>query len=269
MSQFDVLPKQGNSAISPGEVPFEVVPLPSAGKLYPEDHPYHNETHVEIKAMTALDEDILTSKALLKKGTVFGALVRSCLVNKAVEPSTLLLGDKSAILLSIRISGFGSEYKVQTQCPECGDDFVHSFDLSKVTIKPLQKEPIKVGLNLFEYKLPKSGKVVQFSLLTDGDELDMIKTNENKKKAGLSTVEASVTDRLIKSIKKIDNIEDPAQIIKMVRSMSAFDSKSLRTHIRSIEPDVLFEQSVECPSCGTAENHIIPMGNEFFWPKWD
>jgi len=101
------------------EIPAETVPLPSQGLAYPEGHPFHRQSTVDITAMTAREEDILTSQALIKKGTVITELIRSCLVNKAVRPDFLLSGDRNAIMVAIRITGYGREYEATINCESC------------------------------------------------------------------------------------------------------------------------------------------------------
>lgn len=272
-NKFDVLGKSnGGEAL-----PFELVKLPSKGKLYPQEHPFHNCEAVDIKAMTAHEENILTTPALLKKGTVLSVLISSCLMNKLVDPANLLIGDKTALLLAIRITGFGGDYRAKVTCGECNKQFDHTFDLSQVQIKFLETEPLESGKNLFSYKLPKSGATVKFSLLTDGDDAEITKTQQNRSKAlekmnrgaATSVVETNVTDRLIKAIKSINDVEDQTKIVKFVNSMPAYDSKSLRTYINKIQPDMIMDQNAECPHCNSVEEQTIPMSLEFFWPDWN
>ncbi len=87
------------------EVPVEAVPLPSKGTVYPADSPLHGQETVEIRAMTAKEEDILTSRALIKKGTVITHLIQSCLVNKQIDVNEMLVGDRNAIMTALRITG--------------------------------------------------------------------------------------------------------------------------------------------------------------------
>ncbi len=254
-----------NKPSSP-EIPFELVPLPSKGKLYPDTHPFHDCDKIEIKAPTAVEENILHSRALLKKGTVLQELIRSCLINKSVDPSSLLIGDKSALLLAIRISMFGAEYKVKVECEECRASFDHVYDLSQIVIKPLGGTPVGSGQNLFEFTLPKTGKKVLFSLLTDGDDHDISKSQENRRKHTNSEVDSFITDRLIKSIKSIDSEKDGMKLAKMVYEMPAQDSRALRIFTNKITPDVNMEQEVECRQCGNIDKQDIPLSLEFFWP---
>ena len=99
--------------------PTELVDLPSKGRFYPEGHPLHGQETVEIKFMTAKDEDILTSPSLLKKGIAIDRLIQNVILNKNINVSTLLSGDKSAIMIASRINGFGAEYKTKVVCPSC------------------------------------------------------------------------------------------------------------------------------------------------------
>lgn len=277
MNDFDMLGKKSGVV-----VPFDSVPLPSEGKLYPVDHPLHGQTTVDIKAMTAIEEDILWSQALIKKGTVLSVLIKSCLMNKSIDPGSLLLGDKTSILLAIRIGGFGIDYSVNTTCPEpeCSKQFSVVFDLSQIKLKKIgdglsgpEKEAImNVKENLFKYHLPKSKTEVQFSLLTDAEDLEISKNQELQQKAlkkqGIvSDVEHTLSDKLIYSIKKFGNETDKGKIAQLVKNMPAMDSRSLRSYMNKIEPDMLFEQVVDCPHCGSRENHTIPMTLQFFWPS--
>ena len=117
------------------EVPVEVVPLPSGGITYDIENPLHGLRTLEITAMTAKDEDILTSRALIKKGTVITHLLKSCLVNKQIDPQLMLSGDRNAVMVALRVTGYGPEYKVEVDCPECGERSKQSFDLTDLPIK--------------------------------------------------------------------------------------------------------------------------------------
>ena len=101
------------------EIPVETVPLPSNGVTYPVDSPMHLAETVQIRAMTAREEDILTSKALIKQGTVITHLLKSCIVSPGFDPDDMLTGDRNAIMTALRITGYGKDYKVEVDCPAC------------------------------------------------------------------------------------------------------------------------------------------------------
>lgn len=251
------------------EVPVDIVKLPSKGLLYPHDHPFYGVDSVEFKAMAAPEENILATHALIKKGTAINTLIKSCLINKAVDPSSLIIGDKSAILLAIRNSGFTTEYRAKTTCPECGKSFKHKFDLGKIQYKFLSQTPVAEGQNLFAFTLPASKRNVTFKLLTDGDDLDIAQTQEGRKKISESEIDTTITDRLTVQIQSIGPITEKDAIARAVRKMATLDSRPLREYIQSIEPDMIFEEEISCRHCGVKEVHPIPLGVEFLWPKFN
>jgi len=248
------------------DVPTEVVPLPSAGKVYPVGSSLHGAETVEIKSMTTREEDILTSKALLKKGTVISELIRSCLSDKSVDVKDLLTGDRNALMVAIRITGYGAEYDAEIECPECGVKAAHQFDLSALPLKRMEIEPVIEGQNLFEFKLPYCKKVVRFKFLTGRDEEELVATAEKQKKLGISA-DTSVTSNLLYAIVSVDGVDDRAKIANFVRVMPARDSLALRNYIRNSEPGISMRQETECPACKHTEEVTMPLGVTFLWPS--
>jgi hypothetical protein len=248
------------------DIPVETVPLPSGGKAYPESHPFHNKDRVDIKAMTAREEDILTSRALLKKGTVITELIRSCLIEKSANPIDLLTGDRNALMVAIRITGYGAEYDAEVQCSECDVKSSQMFNLAELPIQSLSIEPVFPGTNLFEFRLPASKKTVRFKFMLGRDEEEIAATQEKQKKAGLQS-ESTVTTNLLYSIVSIDGVEDRSKIAGFVRMMPARDSLALRNYIRDNEPGIRMKQETVCPSCGHAEEVGMPLGVTFLWPQ--
>ena len=98
------------------EFPTEVIDLPSKGLVYPEGHPLR-KGNVEIKYMTAREEDILASQSLIKKGVVLDKLFESVVVEKGVDINDIFIGDKNAILLATRVMGYGAAYEVEVTDP--------------------------------------------------------------------------------------------------------------------------------------------------------
>jgi len=248
------------------DIPVEVVPLPSCGKTYPVDHPLHGQETVEIKAMTAREEDILTSKALLKKGTVITELIRSCLNDKRVSPNDMLIGDRNALMVAIRITGYGAEYDAEIECNECGTKAPQQFNLAALPLQRLEIEPVRPGENLFEFKLPYTKKLVHFRFLLGRDEEEISATAEKQKKLGMAS-DASVTTNLLYSIVSIDGVEDRAKIAGFVRMMPARDSLALRNYMRDNEPGIRMKQETACPACGHSEEVGMPIGVSFLWPS--
>lgn len=248
------------------EIPVETVPLPSYGKVYSEGSPLALVDTVDIRSMTARDEDILTSRALLKKGTVITELIKSCLVDKRVNPSDLLTGDRNALMVAIRITGYGAEYEAETECSECSEKTMHSFNLGELPIKRLEIDPVEPCSNVFDFTLPVTKKNVRFKFLTGRDEEEISATSDKQKKLQLN-IDSSVTTNLLYSLVSVDGITDRAKLANFVKIMPARDSLALRSYIRDNEPGMIMKQDAACKVCEHVEEVDMPLGVSFLWPS--
>jgi hypothetical protein len=248
------------------EVPVESVPLPSQGLIYPAGSSLYKSETVDIKSMTAKEEDILTSRALIKKGTVISHLLKSCIVDRNVDVESMISGDRNAVMIALRITGYGAGYNVEVSCPECGENNKQEFNLADLPIKRLEIQPVVDGANLFEFSLPVSKKKVLFRFLTGADETEISQeTDRRKKKLGIET-DSNVTLRLQTSIIEVDGIKDKNKISQFVRNMPAADSRALRKFMDENEPGVEMKSFMVCSSCGETSEVRLPLGASFFWP---
>ena len=250
------------------EVPVEAVPLPSNGIVYQVESPLHGMETLDIKAMTAREEDILTSRALIKKGTVISELIKSCLVDKSIDVNEMLVGDRNAIMTALRVTGYGSQYSVEVDCPDCGERSKQDFQLTELPIKRLEINPVAAGANLFEFKLPITKKKVHFRFLTGQDETDISVTQDRRKKMGTHR-DNLITTRLQHQIVAVDGIKDRNKINMFVGNMPARDSLALRKHIDANEPGIEMKQWMDCVHCMESSEVRLPMGASFFWPDAD
>lgn len=248
------------------DVPLDTVPIPSQGKVYPPGSALHLRETVEIRAMTAREEDILTSRALSKKGTTINELLKSCLTDSRINPLDMLSGDRQALMVAIRITGYSEKYDAELECSECNTKTSHQFDLSQLPLRTLEIEPTEPGRNLFEFMLPYTKKIVKFRFLTGRDELEMLETSERQKKLGIGG-DNLVTANLTMAIVSVDGREDRATLAQFVKIMPARDSLALRTYISDNEPGIIMKQEAMCGSCGHSEEVNMPMGATFFWPS--
>ena len=252
--------------------PTEFVELPSRGKFYPPAHPLYKQETIEIRYMTAKDEDILTSKALLKSGLAIDRLIANLIVNKDIHVDDLLVGDKNALLLAARISGYGNEYAVRIGCPACGAVNEHMFDLSTIGnsqgIQPEEDSDSGVSQTdhgTFTAVLPRSEYTVEFRLFTSQDEKDTIARQERLEKLNLP--DSTSTDLLKTLIVSVNNVTDVDEINNFVDNMPAQDARFLRACVKVVTPNVDLSQEVECSSCGAVTETEVPFTSEFFWPK--
>lgn len=251
--------------------PTLFVELPSKGKYYKSSSPLHGKQTLEIKFMTAKEEDILTSKALIKKGIVLDRLIESILVDKNIDPGELLIGDRNAILVDARISGFGSKYVTNVTCPACGTTGKFSFLLDenkKVTdcnIPEHMAGKIKhVEGKLFDISLPQTDVTVRIRLMNGNDEKSVIQISEANKN---SAVDNSNTQQLKLLIESAEGETDKKVISQFIDVMPLKDSKFLKEAYKSITPNVDLTQQYSCKSCEFSADMEVPFNMEFFWSK--
>jgi hypothetical protein len=248
------------------ELGVELAPLPSQGKVYPVTSPLYDQSTVEITAMTAYHEDILANQALHKKGTVITELLRASLADKRIDPRSLLIGDRNALLITIRAKGYGTEYLIRQTCPECNETHDFEFNLGGMPVKTLDLEPVTPGSNEFLFVLPSLKKNVHFKYLTGADEEEIAATMQKQKKLGLST-DGSVTRALLYTLVSVDGVTDRGKIANFVKHCPAKDSAALRKYMKANEPGISMKQDVTCPACGHVESEVeVPLTAEFFWP---
>ena len=247
------------------KIPTETVPLPSRGLLYPENHPWHNKSSIEIRPMTASEENILTSESLIKKGTLVSALIRACTVDN-VNPLDLLGGDRNALLMAIRITGYGPLYDGEVKCSECNYAGARQFNIAQLGIKQLKLQPVVPNKNEFIFNLPQLKIPVHFRFQTGKDEEEMLRSSEALKKKGINQ-ETVITNLLQNCIISVNGVEDKVKLSKFISMMPARDSNALRTFIKDNEPGVDLRIDSECPSCGNVEEVVMPMGVKFLWPN--
>jgi hypothetical protein len=262
----DLMPKRNVMQDDFGfEAPVESVPLPSNGLVYPQGSVLHGLDSIEIKAMTAKEEDILTSRALIKKGTVISHLLNNCILTRGVNSDMLLSGDRNAIMIALRITGYGSDYHVNVNCPSCGEKSDQDFSLSDLGIKRLEIQPVEFGRNEFEFLLPKSQKKIRFKFMTGRDEQEILETQERMKKTG-GVGNNLVTQKLKAAIVAVDGITERSKIELFIQNMPAMDSNQLRKFIDEQEPGVDMSVEMDCPHCDTRSSMRLPLGPSFFWP---
>jgi len=247
-------------------VPRDFVMIPSKGRIYPQSSPLHNVEEVEVRHLTAADEDILTSRALLRSGKAIDTMLSNVLMNKSINVEELISGDKNAILTFLRITGYGPEYPVEIDCPSCNENIKYEFDLSKLTMKFLDIEPTAAGENKFNFILP-SGVEIDFKLLNSAEDARITEEQDKLKRTTNSPLEKNVTTKYKHQIVAVNGNEEQITINNFVDTMNLRDSRAFRTYLEELEPDVNMEQDFKCRMCGHTEEVEIPVTTGFFWPE--
>lgn len=236
--------------------PTEVVELPSKGKLYPPDSPLSSGT-IEMKYMTAKEEDILTNQNYIEKGIVIDKLLQALIVDKTIDYNQLLVGDKNALLIAARILGYGKDYEFEY----AGEK--ETIDLSQLDNKPLHKDIESATENKFNYTLPTSGKVITFKLLSHGDEQAIDSEVRGLKKINKES-SAELSTRLKHMILAVNGDSERKNVRAFVdNEFLARDSRAFRNYLRDFQPDIDMKFY---PENGPQGGVDIPIGVNFLWP---
>ena len=233
--------------------PTEIVELPSKGLIYPKDNPL-SSGKIEMKYMTAREEDILTNQSYIQDGTVLDKLLQSLIISK-INYNDLIVGDKNALLVASRILGYGSEYTFNYRGKE------YTIDLSTLDNKSFDESLITPGENEFNYTLPSSGTKLTFKILTSADDKKIDAEIKGIKKVN-KNASPELTTRLKYLITSVNGDRETKTIRDFVDNyLLARDSRALREYIKQIQPDINLNFTDD-----SGEEVAIPINLSFFWP---
>jgi hypothetical protein len=235
----------------------EIIELPSKGLVYPESSPL-SSGEIEMKYMTAREEDILTNQNYIKQGIVLEKLLKSLIVSK-IDYDELIIGDKNAIMVAARILGYGKDYSFRMR----GETI--TVDLNECPLRYIDESKVKKGFNSFEYTFPTTQNTITYKLIT-GKEDKLIKAElEGLKKIDKNS-SAELSTRLKYIITSVNGNTDEKTIREFVDNhLLAKDSRAFREYLKQTQPDI------ELKAKYTGENDIeedidIPITANFFWP---
>jgi hypothetical protein len=238
------------------KLPTEIVELPSKGLIYPEDNPL-SSGKIEMKYMTAKEEDILSNQAYIEKGVVIDKLLQSLIVSD-INYNDLIIGDKNAIMVAARILGYGKNYSFMYSGEEV------EIDLSILENKKVNEKDFPKGKNNFSFTLPTTNTDITFKLLTHKDEQNINREEEGLRKINKNQ-SSTVSTRLKYMITSIGGDTETKSIREYVdKFMLAQDSRALRNHIQEFQPDI--DLTFFPPNGET--RRPIPVGLNFFWPDF-
>jgi len=239
--------------------PTEVIELPSKGYFYMDGHPL-STGKVEVKYMTAKEEDILTSQNLIQQGTVIDVLLQALIVDKSIKLEDMLIGDKNAIMIGARVLGYGKDYEF-------------TYDKEEQTVDLTKLEPFKInfsklpkGENNFSFELPNSKRLITFKLLTGKDE-NQIELEIKARQKISKTQSSELTTRLKTMILSVDGKSEKSYINNFVENeFLSLDSLAFRKNLKTVTPDIDMTTTV-VDSNGKESEVTIPVTLRFFWPE--
>ena len=261
--------------VSDYKFPTEIIELPSKGLIYPSDNPL-SSGKVELKYMTAKEEDILTTQSYIKDGTVLDRLFQSLIVSNGeglpIKYVDLVVGDKNAIMIASRILGYGKEYNVEVTDPFSGEKQKESIDLTQFENKEYDgSKQTELHKNEFEFELPQSKRIITFQLLTESKERKVKHELESAKKQSKKMGDVTskeLTTRLKNMIVSVEGESDRNVINRFVdNELFAQDSKALRSYIKEVGPDIDLTWEFISDDTGDRKEMSMPMDTNFFWPE--
>lgn len=247
------------------QVPTDFVELPSEGKFYPPSSSLYNKDKVEVKFMTAREEDLLVSPSLQKEGLVMDRVIESLLVDKTIRAKELLIGDKTAILINARKNAYGDLYKFPYICASCGKENQGEASLSDVKNKKLEQDEFCTisDKSTILIKLPKSGAAVELKILTSEDEKIVQKVVE-KRIANNLPAETLLT-RYRQMFITVNGNDDLEFITSFINTIPISDSVFLKKKYYGVIPDIEFNYECSCNHCSAENRGEVPILANFFW----
>jgi len=261
--------------VSDYKFPTEIIELPSNGLVYPKDNPL-SSGKIELKYMTAKEEDILTTQSYIKDGSVLDRLFQSLIVSNGdglpIKYVDLVVGDKNAIMVASRILGYGKEYNVEVTDPFSGEKQKETIDLTQFENKEYDgSKQTELHKNEFEFELPQSKRIITFQLLTESKERKVKHELESAKKQSKKMGDVTskeLTTRLKNMIVSVEGESDRNVINRFVdNELFAQDSKALRSYIKQVGPDIDLTWEFISDETGERKEMSMPMGTNFFWPE--
>ena len=262
--------------VSDYKFPTEIVDLPSKGLIYSKDNPL-SSGKVEMKYMTAKEEDILTTQSYIKDGSVLDRLFHSLIISNGeglpIKYVDIALGDKNAVMIAARILGYGKDYEVEIDDPtQPGIKQKETIDLTQFEAGDYDGSgQIELHKNEFEFELPQSKRKVTFQALTESKDRKIKHQLEAQKKASRKLkdrTDKQLTIRLKNTILSIDGDTDQNTINHFVdNELFAADSRALRMHINKVIPDMDLTYEFYSEETGERREMLLPMDLGFFWPQ--
>lgn len=248
-------------------VPTEVVRLPSGGSFYKEGSTLFGKDSLEIKQMTAKEEEILSNMSFLEDGTLLDRLLSSILIDTTIDPKELLQGDRESLIYATRKMSYGPEYAVKQFCGNCETESVFVYDLSLCEVKEsdLDGATLDADSGLYSLVLPQSNVKVSIRALTNEDQ-EYLKEQEARAEK-LNVSNSKTINFLKRVVVEANGITEQEMLNKLFDVLPVLDIRKIRKVSNSIIPTMDTKQEVACGNCGHVAEREVPFSLGFFWPE--
>jgi len=254
-----------NNELSPNYVPeelrtpYDIIELPSQGLLYP-----NKKDKVKVEYLTAMDESILTSPNIIANNKVVETLLSRKVKDLGFDTSELIEGDRIAILVYLRVTGFGNEYTQMVWNEKTGELEQGVIDLTTLKSKKLTVKPDEN--NNFDYELPISKKKIKFRFLNSKDEEEIDVIDEQQMKRNNTEISNRFMIELERQVASIDGETDKIKLSNILKNLKIMDARALRQYISDIEPGLDLNTTARTQG-GESVPSFLKFGRSFFWPE--
>lgn len=236
-------------------IAYDVVELPSRGIYYA-----NNKKSLKISYLTAADENILAAPNLIQTNQIVTELLKRKVLDRDMNVDDLIEEDKQAILIFLRNTAFGTEYKLTLNDPKTDKTFDIEVDLSSLDFKPFDLVSDTNGE--YSYFMEKSKIDITFKFLTQKQELEIKEIQKSWNGNGVAPI---ITKQLEFMIKSIRGNRDIMNIRNLIENLPIKDSQSFRKFINDKKPGINLNKKTTTPS-GEEIQFEIGFGVEFFRP---
>jgi hypothetical protein len=236
-------------------IAYDVVELPTKGIYYPT-----GKKSVKVAYLTAADENILSAPNLLQTNTIVTELLKRKILDKDINVEDIVEEDKQAILIFLRNTAFGTEYKVTLTDPKTEKEFDCTFDLSSLKVKDFTLVADSNGE--YSYYMKKSKIDITFKFLTQKQESEIKEIQKSWNGVGYAPIMTKQLEFMVQSIK---GNKDLMNIRNFIENLPIKDAQEFRKYITENKPGLDLSQKVTTPS-GEEIQFQIGFGVEFFRP---
>ena len=248
-------------------VPTNIVDIASRGEFYGEDSTMFNRKTVEIRQMTAKEEEILSNADFIKDGTMLDRLIDSILVDKGINIDDMYVSDKNGIIIEARKNSYGPEYTVRDFCGACNTEQNFTYDLTKARIserKEIDGVTFDSATKTHEFVLPSSEVSVRTKVLSPADEEYLVGQKERAEKLKIGSSDTLNFLRAV--VVEANGVQDQTLLNKLFEVLPVLDIRMIKKVSNTAIPILDTTQEVTCGGCGHVAESEVPFSLGFFWP---
>tara|TARA_B100000902_G_C27051109_1_gene784204 strand:+ start:24 stop:593 length:570 start_codon:yes stop_codon:yes gene_type:complete len=187
----------------------------------------------------------------------------------------MLVGDKNALIVAARCTGYGHGYGTTLTCPSCAANSKLDIDLEEAAQKyagyvaeeadePLEGVEGPDTSGNYYITLPVSQARFEVKLMTGRDEKAFAKRLETRRKK--RQAEAMLTDQFKTFTLSVNGVGDLRQMYRFIDNLPVRDSRFLRTQYQKLSPALNLKHDFVCQDCGYEQEVEVPITAQFFWP---